>query len=121
MNNSIWALVLIQAAASGLGVLSLRFAGSRLQDNSFSWEPTTVLSGLLGVILYGSSFVLWIFILSVSQASYAFPISIGISLGVTTIGAVSLLGERITGLQGLGIALLLLSVAMISVYGEPNS
>lgn len=117
MTSVIWYLIVAQAAASGLGVLSLRFAGSRFQEEGNQIIGSTLLVGLIGMVLYVASFALWIYILSVSQASYAFPISIGISVVVTTIGAIYILGERISLLQGVGIGLLVVAISIISVFG----
>ena len=121
MTSYTWVLIAAQALASGAGILSLRFAGSRFQDGDRIISSEIIFVGAIGMILYGASFAVWIYILSVSQASYAFPISIGISVVVTTIGAASILGEKIYPLQVLGIVILVLAIFLISFFGVPKA
>lgn len=112
-----WFLIAAQAIISGVGVLLLRFASQRftgLTTSSFQ----VYLVGTIGFLAYAASFALWVLILSKTQATYAFPVTIGMSLLVTTLGAVFIFQERITAAQGIGIALLVAAVGLISVFGN---
>lgn len=115
-----WVLILIQAVVSGAGVLLLRFSASRF--TGFAGVTNQVLfTGLTGLFAYAASFLLWVYILSKTQASYAFPVTIGISLLVTTLGAWLAFGEKLTGGQIVGIILLIVAITVISIFGKPNS
>jgi len=111
-----WLLVLTQATISGLGVLFLRFASQRFTGISTT-SMSTWIAGGLGTLFYGLSFLLWIYILSKTPATYAFPLTIGISLVVTTVGAVIAFGERLSGLQIVGLLLLMVAVFLIGAFG----
>jgi multidrug transporter EmrE-like cation transporter len=114
-----WILIVVQAVISGAGVLLLRYASQR-----FSGLGTTqiqaLVAGGLGALMYGVSFLLWVYILSKTPATYAFPLTIGISLAVTTVGAVALFGEQLSGLQSFGLGLLLIAVVLIGAFGKAS-
>lgn len=114
-----WLLIITQAVISGAGVLLLRFSSSRFTGFG-STNFSTLLAGGLGAFFYGVSFLLWVYILSKTPATYAFPLTIGISLAVTTIGAVVLFGERLAPLQIVGMILLLVAVSLIGVFGRTS-
>ena len=114
-----WTLIIAQAVISGAGVLLLRFSSSRFTGFG-STNASTLLAGGLGAFFYGVSFLLWIYILSRTPATYAFPMTIGISLAVTTVGAVALFGEKLAPLQILGMVLLLVAVTLIGVFGKAS-
>ncbi|MGO9098344.1 MAG: EamA family transporter [Mycobacterium sp.] len=107
-------LLLVQAVVSGSGVLVLRFAMPQILDKSTGL--TLPLAGLaaLGVVLYGGSFLLWLYILSRNPVSFAYPIAVGITLAVTVLGGYFFLGEKITILQIVGILVMLLAVFLLS-------
>lgn len=115
-----WLLIIVQATISGAGVLLLRYASQRFSGLSSSSLATWITGGL-GTVLYGVSFLLWVYILSKTPATYAFPLTIGISLGVTTVGAILLFGERLTVIQGLGMLLLVVAVVLIGAFGKSTN
>jgi drug/metabolite transporter (DMT)-like permease len=117
----VWLLLGIQAVISGSGVLVLRFAMPQILDKSIGL--TLGLAGWLGlgVVLYGGSFLLWLYILSRNPVSFAYPIAVGVTLAVTVLGSYFFLGEKITVLQICGIALMLVAVFLLSASGIPAS
>jgi drug/metabolite transporter (DMT)-like permease len=115
----LWLLLGIQAVVSGSGVLVLRFAMPQILDKSIGF--TWALAGWagLGVLLYGGSFLLWLYILSRNPVSFAYPIAVGVTLAVTVLGAYFFLGEKITPLQIAGVLVMLVAVFLLSAGGVP--
>lgn len=108
------ALIFIQAVISATGVLLLRNAASAYEVSKIVTTQVITI-GALGILAYGSSFVLWILILGKNQVAYAFPLTIGISLVITTLGAFMFFGESISSMQFFGIVLLIVAVALIGL------
>jgi drug/metabolite transporter (DMT)-like permease len=115
----LWLLLGVQAVISGSGVLVLRFAMPQILDKTGGL--TLGLAGWagLGVLLYGGSFLLWLYILSRNPVSFAYPIAVGVTLAVTVLGAYFFLGEKITVLQVVGILVMLVAVFLLSAGGVP--
>lgn len=106
-----------QGVVSAMGILFIRSAGSQFQ-NTGVLNSSTVFMGGVGIFLYALSFATWVLILSMENATYAFPISIGVSLVVTTIGASYFLEENLNLIQLAGILLLVISVFMVTVSAK---
>jgi drug/metabolite transporter (DMT)-like permease len=87
------------------GVLSARATGD------VAWN-SLVLVGM-GMLLYITSFVIWMVILSRNQLSTSYPVAIGLTLVFTTIVSALLLHETITAPQLLGIGLVIAGIALI--------
>jgi drug/metabolite transporter (DMT)-like permease len=112
-----WLLVITQALISAGGVLFLRYAGQRFTSWS-TLQNSVLVTGGIGTVLYGMSFLLWVYILSKTQASYAFPLTIGVSLLATTLGAVIIFSEKVSGLQIVGLVFLMIGVLLIGLFGK---
>jgi drug/metabolite transporter (DMT)-like permease len=115
----LWLLLGVQAVVSGSGVLVLRFAMPHILDKSTGLTVPLALWAALGVVLYGGSFLLWLYILSRNPVSFAYPIAVGITLAVTVLGAYFFLGEKITTLQIAGILVMLLAIFLLNASGPP--
>ncbi len=83
---------------------------------------STVIAGLpinarlvCGVILFGLSFLVWIFILAKENLSFAFPFAVG--LGYSTVAALSIfvLKEPISAVQMTGIVVVLVGLTLIAL------
>jgi len=107
-----WFLLLTQAFISAGGVLLLRASLPDLSKNGISLG--TIILPSIGAVLYLSSFIIWLYILSRNSVSVAYPISIGATLGFVAIGALVFLGERISFVQIVGMAFLLGGIFLIS-------
>ena len=116
----IWLLLGFQAIVSAAGVLVLRYAMPQILTKPFTLTlPLAGWAGL-GILLYGGSFLLWLYILSKNAVSFAYPIAVGVTLSVTVLGAYFVLGEKITVLQICGIGLMLVAVVLLSLSGAPE-
>ena len=87
------------------GVLSARTTGE------VAWNSLFLVG--IGMLLYISSFAIWMFILSRSPLSTAYPVAIGLTLVFTTLVSAFLLHETITMAQLLGIGLVLAGIILI--------
>lgn len=110
-----WILLGVQAAISSSGLLMLRYAMPLILDrttiatfSSFAW-------GVFGMVLYGVSFLMWLFILSRNPVSFAYPITVGLTLALTVVGSHLVLGEKVSLLQLGGIVLMAVSVLLLSI------
>ena len=84
-----------------------------------AWKAAPGLSGplallALGAALYGCSFLLWMFILSRTQLSVAFPVVIGATLAATTLGAWLVLREPVNLVRLAGIAVVFAGIVLVS-------
>lgn len=114
-------LLVGQAAISSAGLLMLRYSMPLILDRA---TPTNLASfgwALFGMVLYGVSFLLWLFILSRNPVSFAYPITVGLTLALTVVGSHLLLGERVSLLQIGGIVLMAASVLLLSIDGPRAS
>ena len=69
---------------------------------------------MLGVGLFGLSFVIWIVILSRENLSYAFPFAVGLGYSTVVLLAVLVLREQVTTVQMVGIGVVLAGLTMIA-------
>lgn len=76
-------------------------------------QPSSIAWILLGVALYGGSFGTWMVILSRNDISVAFPVALGLTLGISTAIAALFLGEVLTASRAIGIVLILIAIILI--------
>lgn len=67
-----------------------------------------------GLILFGSSAVTWLFVLSRVPVSFAYPF-VGLGIVLTTLGGVALLGEHVTKGQLLSIGIILIGIISLGL------
>lgn len=109
-----WILLAVQALVSSAGLLMLRYSMPLLFDRAQPTAWTTYLWGGFGMVLYAASFFLWLYILSKNPVSFAYPITIGLTLAFTVLGSTLLLKERVTLVQVGGILLMAVAVFLLS-------
>jgi len=80
-------------------------------------DPKTILVGVASLALYGFATVLWIWLLRSVPLSKAYPF---MALSFVLVPAAGLLffGERVTGMYGVGLGLIVLGVVLIARYGQ---
>lgn len=69
---------------------------------------------IIGLILYGFSFTLWLRVLSISDLSKAYPIFVTCVFILTTIGSVFILKETVTFIRIIGIAILIAGIFIVA-------
>lgn len=118
--KSIW-LILISVVLGALGQVILKLGSNKLGTISFSL-PVLVSSLvrliktpeiIIGLILFGTSFLLWIKVLSRSELSYAYPM---VSIGYILVVVLSyfLLDEAFSWNKVMGIAIIVAGVWFIN-------
>ena len=69
---------------------------------------------LIGLFLYGLSFLIWLRVLTFSDLSKSYPIFAAIVFLMTTIGSIIFLKENITLLRVLGMLIMLTGIYIVS-------
>ena len=69
---------------------------------------------LIGLVLYGLSFMIWLRVLTFNDLSKSYPIFATCVFLLTTIGSISFLNEQITLLRIAGIAVMLVGIFIVS-------
>lgn len=98
--NSIAQLLLKQGASTSGGMV---LAGIPLNGRLIA-----------GVVLFGASFLVWIYILTRENLSYAFPFAVGLGYSSVVVLSVWALREPVSSLQWLGIGIVLVGLLLIA-------
>ena len=99
------------------GIIS--FGGVSGQKAKLFFELTKAATSpfvILGIVLYGFSFLIWLRILSFNDLSRAYPIFATIVFLLTTAGAVFFLNESVSILRFVGIAIILVGIYLVARY-----
>jgi multidrug transporter EmrE-like cation transporter len=110
-------LFVIYVVASSVGLLIVKgsIGNARLMPLQAALASSATWYLLLGCGFYGLSFTLWIVILSRMPLSVAYPISIGLTMAGTTLGAVTLLGEEMSWLKFAGMAVIFAGTTAVAL------
>jgi multidrug transporter EmrE-like cation transporter len=103
-------LFVTQALISAAGVLILR---ANLDGFTFRNSISGIREFgpiLLGILIYGLSFLMWLAILSRTNVSIAYPITIGLTLVFTLLGARLFLDETLSIQAAIGVTLITIGV-----------
>ena len=115
----LWALLI---ATESAGQLFTKVAGDQLGQMDFNWQWLTQVArnpGILAAIAsYISAFFVWMLILRRSSLSLAFPLSSLVFVAVL-LGSWLGLGEHISGLHWVGVAVIVGGIALLA-EGEEN-
>lgn len=66
-----------------------------------------------GAFLYVVSFLVWMVILARNDLTVAYPVAISLTLLFSTIGAAMLLGEPVSAMRAVGIAVIFAGIVMV--------
>lgn len=116
MRTSDAALIGAYTLASTAAIMMIKqYARPAMEAWRLSPGPSSSLVLLaLGAALYGLSFLLWMFILSRTELSLAYPVVIGATLMATTLGSWLMLKEPVHALRLAGIAVIFLGVLVVA-------
>jgi small multidrug resistance pump len=67
-----------------------------------------------GVAAYGCSTLLYVFVLGKANLSFAYPVVIGATAVATCYAGSRVIGEQISGLQWLGVAVIITGIAIVA-------
>ncbi|KKP94034.1 MAG: hypothetical protein UR98_C0001G0119 [Parcubacteria group bacterium GW2011_GWA1_36_12] len=95
-----------------------------IKTGGVSAEATQVLTNILkvafspylivGLILYGFSFLIWLRVLTFNDLSRSYPIFATIVFLMTTLGSIIFLKENITLIRVVGIAIMLVGIFIVA-------
>ncbi|MBU8905915.1 SMR family transporter [Desertibacillus haloalkaliphilus] len=120
MNNLV--VILLSVLLGSIGQVVLKIGANKLDSFTLSFE--TLVADLLrmartpeiviGLVLFGTSFLLWIKVLTKADLSYAYPL---VSLGYINVVILSyfLFGESFTVMKVLGITLIISGVIVLNL------
>ena len=118
MRSAIIALVFALIANATANVL-IRWGMKDMQLNLA--EPVQMVRGILlngrvmgGIVLFAANVLAYAFALNKLRLSVAYPVMTSVGLVIVMVLSYALLGERITGLQLVGTALILGGVALVA-------
>ena len=111
-------LFMVQAVVYSAGVLILRANLDGFDVRSLSTNVRGSIPIVASIILHGLSFVLWLAILAKTNVSHAYPVTIGLTLVFTLLGARIFLNETISAQAALGVALI--SIGVLIVTGKSS-
>lgn len=102
-------------SAGGLVLFKLGGQDAAFQVGKTGFSLALSWKMLLGILCYSCSFLLWLVIVSRTQLTFAMPLSVGIVNTLVFLGSAHFLGERITPLKILGLAVIVLGLFLISI------
>ncbi len=103
-------IIYVILSSSGLVLFKLGTSGSGLTILGF----TITLKMLFGIICYGMSFLLWLFIVSKVNLTVAMPLSVALVNTLVVVESCVFLKERISIQQGIGIFIIIFGVMVMT-------
>lgn len=104
---------------NSIAQIFLKFGMSNLDKKlslSIAFIPSLITNAyvVFGAALYGTSFILWLYVLSKVEVSYAYPF-ISLSYVLVAVLGIFLLGEKISIGAWIGICLVVVGVTLIGM------
>ncbi|HWL24587.1 MAG TPA: SMR family transporter [Ureibacillus sp.] len=113
--------ILLSVFLGSFGQIILKFGANKLGNLSLAWNTifidifriVKVPEILIGLVLFGSSFLLWIKVLTKSDLSYAYPM-VGLGYINVVVFSYILFNEQFTFMKVLGVVLIVLGVVVLN-------
>ena len=102
-------------SAGGLVLFKLGGQYAALQLGKTGFSLTLSWKMLLGIFCYLCSFLLWLVIVSLTQLTFAMPLSVGVLNTLVFLGSARFLGEGITPTKIAGLVVIVLGLFLISI------
>ena len=97
----------------GLVLFKLGTVGNTFDLTLFGHTLTLSWKMIIGILFYGMSFLLWLYIVSKNDLTYIFPIQVALVNLFVVVESIIFLDERISLIQGLGILVIVFGVIMV--------
>lgn len=101
-------------SAGGLVLFKLGGEGAALDLSGAGFSLRLSWKMVAGVLCYLCSFLLWLVIVSRTQLTFALPLSVGIVNILVFLGSAKFLGEQITPLKVVGLAVIVVGLFLLS-------
>lgn len=111
-NSMIYLLFIIYVICSSTGLVLFKLGTTGAGISILGFNIT--LKMLIGIVCYGFSFILWLFIVSKVDLTIAMPLSVALVNTLVVIESCLLLKEKITIIQGIGIFVVISGVMLIT-------
>ena len=108
--SNVTANIFLKKGVTSFGGLSGQKAQLFIELTKAATNPFVI----LGVVLYGFSFLIWLRILSFNDLSRAYPIFATIVFLLTTAGSAIFLNENVSLLRLIGIGIMLLGIFLVA-------
>lgn len=119
--SSTYLLAGLSILLGGVGQFLLKLGADRIKTEATLWLTLWRLAWIpqlsLGLICFGTSFLLWIFVLRRLPLSIAYPM-VSLNYVIVTLLAVLVLHERFTLYKLAGLALIMLGVFVLNLRGS---
>ncbi len=103
-------ILYVVLASSGLVLFKMGHEGACLNIHLFSLKISFSWKMILGIMCYGCSFLLWLYIVSKMNLTVAMPLSVSLVNTLVVIESCLVLKEKITLTQGIGILIVIIGV-----------
>ena len=110
--SNVTANILLKKGVTSFGGLTGQKAKLFFELTKAATSPFVI----LGIVLYGFSFLIWLRILSFNDLSRAYPIFATIVFLLTTAGSAIFLNESVSLLRFAGIAIMLVGIYLVARY-----
>ena len=110
--SNVTANILLKKGVTSFGGLTGQKAKLFFELTKAATSPFVI----LGVVLYGFSFLIWLRILSFNDLSRAYPIFATVVFLLTTAGSAIFLNESVSLLRFAGIAIMLVGIYLVARY-----
>ena len=109
------ALFIIYIITSSSGLILFKYGSiTGTQLTIFNYNINFSWSMIIGIMCYGFSFLLWLYIVSKSNLTFAMPLSVALVNTFVIIESCIFLKEKITFMQGIGIFIVILGVFIMT-------
>jgi len=115
--NIILFIIYVILSSSGLVLFKLGVNNPNIHFSLFGISISLSVKMIIGVICYGFSFLLWLYLVSKLNLTIAMPLSVAIVNTLVVIESSIFLNEKITLMQGIGIFIVIFGVMMMT-YGN---
>ncbi len=97
----------------GLVLFKLGTTGNTFDLALFGHTITLSWKMIIGIMFYGISFLLWLYIVSKNDLTYIFPIQVALVNLFVVVESIIFLNEKISLVQGIGILVVIFGVIMV--------
>lgn len=107
-------ILYVVLASSGLILFKIGSSSASFSLHIFNFNIALSYKMILGILCYGFSFLLWLYIVSNMNLTIAMPLSVALVNTFVVIGSCLVLKEKITLMQGIGIFIVLSGVCIMT-------
>lgn len=108
-------ILYVLLSSSGLILFKLGAGNANIHIHLFGLALNFSVKSIIGIICYGCSFILWMYIVSRMNLTLAMPLSIALVNTLVVIFSLVFLKEKITIIQAVGIFIVIIGVSIMSV------